>query len=352
MKAAVFLVAITLATFAVANTTNTSNGCLSDAALTAFGFKGTGKATKETEPKTCKNLYKDDGSCIEAGGVNTVIDELETKFTTNNTAWTNIDDTFTSWFKDVKGVLSDLWNKVTSSEKKEELTWEQQMGKAVKDAEDTQKACFTSYNTSTHGLTCLLSSAKASSFVTVSGKEYTVTTDNNLLQLAKECMPVMAAVCLYFKGADEAQVDAKQTAEQKAMCTEVVNYQDCIDKGGQDTTCLNNDRKEKILHKIWPAINQKIFPSVEAVASTTEKIKAKFTEIKDKVFSWIKSVTGSDTTTTTRLLEIASDVKIVLKFSDTGANLNTYGKESGKDVKHTTIYSTLAGLLVIAFSFL
>ena len=350
MKTTVFFLAITLATFTVAQDSNTSNGCLSDAALTAWGFKGTGKATKETEPKSCTNLYKDDGSCVEAGGVNTVIDELETKFTTNNTAWTNIDDTFTSFFKDVKGVLSDLWNKVTNSEKKEELTWEQQMGKAIKDAEDTQKECFINYNTSTHGLSCLLSSAKASSFVTVSGKQYTVTSDNNLLQLAKDCMPVLSAVCLYFKGADEAQVDAKQTAEQKAMCTEVINYQDCIDKGGKDTTCLNNDRKEKIIHNTWPTLNQKIFPSVEAVASTSEKIKAKFTEIKDKVFSWIKSVTGSDSSA--RILEIASDVKIVLKFSDTGANLGSYGKASGKEIKHTSIYSTLAGLLVLALSFL
>lgn len=353
MKASVFFILITLATFTVAQDANASSGCLSDSALTALGFKGTGKATKETEPKYCTNLYKDDGSCVEDGGVVTVIDDFESKFTVNNTAWTNIDDTFTSFFKDVKGVLSDLWNKVTSSEKKEELTWEEQMGKAIKDAEDTYNDCFININTNHHGLACLASSAKAGSFITVSGKDYTITTDNNLLQLAKDCMPVLSVVCLYFKGADEAQVDAKQSDDQKAMCTEVTNYQDCIDKGGEDTTCLNNDRKEKIVHRIFPATYKKIFPSVEAVVSTTDKIKAKFTEIKDKVFSWIKSVTSSDNKEeNARILEMAADVTFTMKFSDNGSNMSSYGKASGKVVKHVSVLSTLVGFFLVALSFL
>lgn len=343
---AMFLLAM-MAYTVVTETTTTANGCLADAALTAWGYTGTGKATKETEPTFCTNLYKDDGSCVAAGGFEKAIDYLETRFGENTVAWKNIDDTFTSFFKDVKGVLSDLWNKVTSSEKKDTLTWEEQMGKAVKDGEDHRDTCFKNYNEMQHGIACLVSSAKASSFVTVSGSEFTISVDNNLLQIAKDCMPILSATCLYFKGTEEAQVDVSQNAQQKAYCVEVNNYKDCMDKGGTDTTCLNNDRSQKIVMNIFPSQNLTIFPAVAAIESTSSKIKAKFTEIKDKAFSWIKSVTSSN-----RILDLATGTTIVLKFSSTGANLKSYGENSGKTIKSTSIFSVLTTLSVIMLAFL
>jgi len=333
----------------------TTDSCLDSDTLTKLGFTSA-TLEKVSEPSFCTDVYADPGRCITADTYETVVNKYQDEFTTHNMGYGTLVEMFDTFFGNIGESLSNLWDKVTGST--EEPTWKEKMAEEVKKAQDAHDDCFMGYNQVMMGVSCLLTSGKATQLAEVNGETIKITATKSMLDIVETCMPVISAVCLYFKGGEEAtDLTTPQTDEQKKLCEHHNTYEKCKKDGGNDTTCLDDSVREKFFEQMFQPYKNIWFPKVADVEGVTDKLLAWFEGAKDKVFSWFdkteetstdsssstdtSSNTDSSTTNTdtssARILE--STVTINFKIDTAGADLWAMGSKSGVTRKFTEIFS-------------
>ena len=330
------------------NCDGTVTGCLDKAVLAKVGMVGTDEAKKETAPKHCKALYTESGSCVAEGDIATVIESYQTEFSTANAAFKNIADIFDTFFGNIGESLSGLWDKVSgASAEDKKKTWKEEMAAQVKKANDTKDVCFKNFNTYQHGLSCLLSSAKAAERTTVTDALLTVKSDNTVLSLVTDCMDVMATVCMFFKGGKEAEVESKESQDQTNICAKVNEYEGCMEASGTLSSCLTAANKEAIFKMMFKPYKNALFPKVADVESYKDKVLGFFGDMKDKVFSWTKSTKDANPDTpAARILE--GTVDVTFTFAEDGQNMKKDGEDSGVEVKASSIQSVTVMIFAMA----
>jgi hypothetical protein len=332
-----------------------TDSCLDSETLTKIGFTSA-TLEKVSEPSFCTDVYADPGRCITADTYEAAVNKYQDEFTGHNMGYGTLVEMFDTFFGNIGESLSNLWDKVTGNT--EEPTWKEKMAEEVKKAQDAHDDCFMGYNQVMMGVSCLLTSGKAKQFAEVTGENIKVTATKSMLDIVETCMPVISAVCLYFKGGEEAtDLTTPQTDDQKALCALHNTYEKCKSDGGNDTTCLDDSVRESFFDKMYQPYQNIWFPKVADVEGVTDKLLAWFESAKDKVFSWFKSTddanssttetntetnneTNNETntdTTTTRILE--STVKVNFKIDTAGADLWAMGSKSGVTRKFTEIFS-------------
>ena len=267
-----------------------------------------------------------------------MVNKYQDEFTTHNAGYGTLVEMFDTFFGNIGESLSNLWDKVTGST--DEPTWKEKMAEEVQKAQDAHDDCFMGYNQVMMGVSCLLTSGVASQHATVNGNSIKINATKTMLDIVGTCMPVISAVCLYFKGGEEAtDLTTPQTDEQKALCAEHNTYEKCKKDGGNDTSCLDDSIREKFLTNMFAPYKNVWFPKVADVEGVTDKLLAWFDTTKDKVFSWFKSdetTTETNTeNTASRVLE--STVVVTFKIETTGADLWAMGGKSGVTRKSTNI---------------
>lgn len=349
MKMLNLFVLLTLASAAFAE--EGTDSCLAKATLESLGFTGPGTVTKVDSPTYCTDLYADPGRCIDADNIKTVIEMYQNEFTTHNGGYGELASIFDTFFGNIGESITALWSNVTGSDdENKEKTWKAKMAEEISNAKDAHDKCFKTYNQLTHGLSCLVSSGAAVQKTSLSGETLTVSITESSLQLVTDCMPVVSAVCMYYKGGEEAKLAIPQSDDQTALCTEHNTYVKCLSDGGNDSSCLTVDVKKKFFGYIYSPYKNKWLPSVQEVKDTTDKILEWFTSVKDKVFSWFKDTeeTSTETNSETRLLE--STMTLVFNFDSAGADLYAHGGKSGIEPKGINIHHF--GILSIMIAFL
>ena len=330
----------------------TTGSCLANDVLTGLGLTG---ATMEpiTDPTYCTEVYATPGRCITADTIKEYIEAKQTKFTEYNAGFVEIDDQFNTFFGNIGSSLAELWAKITDSTS--EKSWKDKMGEVTKKAEDSVNKCFMSYNQITHGASCFLSSGLAGQKAAVADKKITIDATDSVLQVVGDCIDVISAICLFWKGGDEAKVDTSQTEDQKKLCQEHQDYQKCITDGGAADSCLN-ERKEKIFELMYSYNSNKWIPDATNVKSVADKVLAWFSDAKDKIFSWFKSTdeanTSETTTETTTARLLAEDYEIVFKIvASDGADIWKIGGASGVTIKGVAIQACLKLMLLVPLFF-
>jgi hypothetical protein len=332
MKLSSILLILTISSVAWAEETTSS--CLSADTLTALGFTSA-TLEKVTDPTYCTDVYADPGRCITADTYATVVNKYQDEFTEHNAGYGKLVEMFDTFFGNIGESLSNLWDKVTGST--EEPTWKEKMAEEIKKAQDAHDNCFMGYNQVMMGVSCLVTSGVASQHTEVNGNNLKVTATKTMLDIVETCMPVISAVCLYFKGGEEAtDLTTPQTDEQKALCAEYNTYEKCKKDGGNDTSCLDDSVREKFLGNMFAPYKNIWFPKVADVEGVTDKLLAWFESTKDKVFSWFKSDETTNTETTTARV-LASEVNVSFKIDAAGADLWAMGGKSGVTRKSTNI---------------
>jgi hypothetical protein len=352
-----------------------TDSCLDSETLTKLGFTGAA-LEKVSEPTFCTDVYADPGRCITANTYEAAVNKYQDEFTTHNMGYGTLVEMFDTFFGNIGESLSNLWDKVSGGS--EEKTWKEKMAEEVKKAQDAHDECFMGYNQVMMGVSCLLTSGKAKQLAEVNGETIKITATKTMLDVVETCMPVISAVCLYFKGGEEAtDLTTPQTDDQKALCALHNTYEKCKSDGGNDTTCLDDSVRESFFEKMYQPYKNIWFPKVADVQGVTDKLLAWFDSAKDKVFSWFGSTKDSttenstdsnstndntttntndntttntndntttntnDNTTTntdsTRILE--STMTINFKIDTEGADLWAMGSKSGVTRKFTEIFS-------------
>jgi len=349
MKMLNLFVLLTLASAAFAE--ETTDSCLAKATLETLGFAGPGTLSVVDSPTYCTDLYASPGRCTDEGNVKTVIELYQDEFSTHNAGYSELASVFDTFFGNIGESITALWTKVTGDDdENKEKTWKAKMAEEISNAKENHDKCFMTYNQLSHGLSCLLTSGLAAQKSTLSGETLTVSTGESALQLVTDCMTVVSAVCMYYKGGAEAELTIPQSDSQKALCAEHNTYVKCLSDGGNDSSCLTVDIKKKFFANMFSPYKNKWLPSVQEVKDTTDKILEWFASVKDKVFSWFKDTDSetTETTTTTRLL--SSTMTLVFDFGTDGADLYAYGGKSGVPVKGINIHHF--GILSIMIAFL
>ena len=328
--------------------------CLDTTVLTNLGlFNVAGAESDDTsltsEHQFCKTLYTASGRCVTNDTIKTAIGVYQTEFSVTNKAFKNIADIFDTFFGNIGESLSALWTKVSgkSDDEQNKKTWKEEMAAKVKKANETKDQCFKNFNLYQHGLSCLLSSGKAVDRTSVTESQVTVTSDKTVLSLVTECMDVMATICMFFKGGDEAEVESKETDEQKAICQKVNTYEGCMEASGTETSCLSDSDKESIFNMMFKPYKNALFPKVADVESYKDKVLSFFGNVKDKVFSWTKSTDETNPETPpARILSESMDVTFT--FVADGQNLKKEGEDSGIEVQASSIKSVTVMILAMA----
>lgn len=313
--------------------------CLTKETLEKLGFTAADSIEKVSSPTYCTDVYADPGRCITADTIKTYIEKKQDEFTVSNSGYAQLVKMFDTFFGNIGEALSDFWAKITDNQ--EPKTWKERMSAQIKKAQDVHDTCFKTYNQITHGVSCLLSSGKALQETTVSSDKVTIKANNSALDLVPNCMEVVGAICLYFKGGEEAKVDTKQTDDQKMLCEEHATYEKCKSEGKNDETCLTTDIKKKFFNYMYAPLANKWFPKVTDIESVTDKMLEWFKNAKDTVFSWFKS----DGDSSERILESAMSIEF--DFSDSGYDTYQGGSKSGVEVKDAKLFSLGSLVLII-----
>ena len=350
-----YFVILTLASFAL--TEETTSTCLAKATLDSLGFSGEEAVTKVDSPTYCTDVYADPGRCIAADNIKTVIDKLQTEFSTYNSGYGQLTTLFDTFFGNIGESITSLWTKVTGSdEEKAEKSWKSMMAEEISLAKDAHDTCFKTYNQLTHGTSCLVTSGLADQKTSLSGTTLTVTISNSSLQLVSDCLPVVSAICLFYKGGEEApDLTIPQTQSQKDLCELHKTYAQCLKDGSNETTCLSDDIKKTFFAKMYAPFKNIWLPSVEEITSVSDKMLEWFSSVKDKVFSWFGNTedsteTTTDTTDTTASRILSSDMDVVFTFADDGADLYVMGGKSGVEVSGIQIqHFAILGLMITFF---
>lgn len=320
----------------------TAASCLEKANLEKLKTTAKDAIEKLTAPSYCTSVFKDPGTCVDEATVETAINYFQDKFTEYNAGYKKLVDMFDTFFGNIGSSLSELWDKIT--DKESEKTWKDKMAEEVKKAQDAHDKCFMSYNKISHGTICVLASGVAGQKATVDGNKIKLKATNSALQVVSDCLGVIAANCLFFKGGKEAELDTAQTDNQKSLCDKFSEYEKCISDGGNDTTCLDEDKKQKFFKHLYSLNTNSWMPDVTKVDSITDKMLEWFSNTKDKVFSWFKS-TDEANTTTSRIL--AEELTIEIEIDSTGADLWTIGGESGVTIKGIRIHQWLSLTIIM-----
>lgn len=332
----------------------TTDTCLPKATLEKLGFTGEGTNVKVDSPAFCTDVYADPGRCIAADNIKTVIENYQTEFSTSNAGYAQIATVFDTFFGNIGESISGLWTKVTGSDdEKKEKSWKSQMAEEVSKAKEVHDTCFKTHNQLTHGVSCLLSSGKAAQKSSESGETLTVSISKSATQLVTDCMPVISAVCFFYKGGAEAKLEIPQTQTQKDLCELHKVYVKCLADGKADAECLDDTIKQNFFEKMYAPYKSVWLPSVEEVTTTTTKLLAWFESVKDKVFSWFKNTDettpeSSGSSTTRRIL--ASTIEVKFTFVEDGADLYVMGGKS--QVKVIGIKIHHFGILTIMIAFI
>ena len=308
--------------------------CLEKAVLEKIGFTAADAIEKVTDPTYCTDVYADPGRCITADSIKTFIDAKQTLFSESNSGYGQLVEMFDTFFGNIGESLSNLWDKITDSTS--EKTWKDKMAEEVKKAQDAHDTCFKTHNQIMHGISCMLSSGVAGQKATVSGDVIKIKSGKAALQLVSDCMPVVAAICMFYKGGEEAKLEVPQTDMQKKLCEEHKKYEECMSKdGGTATTCLDEAAKKKFFPELYAPFKNIWMPKVEDVKGVTDKMLEWLGNTKDKVFSWFKST--DEETASGRMLE--GTITLEYEFEDDGYDIYAAGAKSGVEVKGVKIYS-------------
>lgn len=327
----------------VALTEGATDSCVAEATLKEFGFEP--KALEVVEsPTYCTDVFKTPGRCITADTIKAFIEKKETENTTAHNGFVQIDKDFNTFFGNIGSTFSDLWDKITSNEA--EKTWKDKMAEVTKKATDSVNKCFMSYNQVTHGVSCFLASGAAGQKTSIAAKKVTINATNSIHQVVTDCLDTLSAICLFFKGGEEAKLDTAQSADQKTLCTEHSDYQKCMIDGGNTTSCMTDARKEKIFNLMYSFTANKWMPDATKVSSVTDTIVKWFEGAKDKVFSWFKPTEG----TAARILEEVASVEFKI-VTENGADLWAIGGKSGLEKKGVNVYAWAIVSVMIAMFF-
>jgi L-rhamnose mutarotase len=335
---------LTFASFAF--TEETTSTCLADAKLTEFGLTGATMEAVES-PTYCTDVYKSPGRCVTADSIKAYIEEKQNKFTEYNAGYGQIDEDYNTFFGNIGSKLSELWDNITNSES--EKTWKDKMAEVTKAAEDNADKCFMSYNQVTHGVACFLSSGIAGQKSAVADKKVTIDATDSIQQVVTDCMDVVSAICMFFKGGEEAKLDTAQTDIQKTLCTEHNAYHECVSDGGSADSCMTSARKEALFNAIYSFTGNKWMPDPTKVKGVTDKILEWFDSAKEKVFSWFKPT--EETASAGRLLEEGSTIEF--KFTSDGQDLWVMGGNSGVERKNVSSlkWGIVAAMVAMFFRF-
>lgn len=306
--------------------------CLSKDTLGKLGFTAADSIEKVSSPTYCTDVYADPGRCIAADTIKAYIEKKQDEFTAWNAGYVKLTEMFDTFFGNIGETLSKIWASITNEKK--EKTWKEQMADLVKKSKETHDKCFKTHNQIMHGLSCMLSSAKAGQLLKVETSELEVNVSKTSLQVVVDCMPVIAAICMYYKGGEDAKLDIPQTDTQKEVCVKHQEYEKCMSgDSGTETTCLDDSKKEEIFKKMYNPYSNEWMPSVTDVEKFSDKMLEWLKNAKNTVFSWFKS---SDSTTA-RILE--STMKVKFKISESGYDCYGSGTKSGVPVKGIRLYS-------------
>lgn len=317
-----------------------TSSCLEKATLEKLGFTAA-DVEKVSSPTYCTDVYADPGRCIAADTIKTFIDGKQDQFSTYNSGYGKLTEMFDTFFGNIGESLSNIWSSITDSKK--DKSWKEQMAEAVSKAKENHDKCFKTHNQIMHGVSCLLSSAAASQKVTVDGSTLTIKISESALQVVSDCMTVVSAICMYYRGGEEAKLDIPQSDEQKALCEQHQVYEKCLADGGTETTCLDNDKKKPFFEKLYAPYKNMWMPAVTDIEKFTDKMSEWFSNAKDTVFSWFKS---DDSSSASRILE--SDMTIKFTVEEGGHDCYGGGEKSGVEVKGIKLFS--AGIVVSLIS--
>jgi L-rhamnose mutarotase len=324
--------------------------CLSDSTLTDFGFTAASMEAIDS-PSYCTDVYKSPGRCITADSIKAYIEAKQNEFSEHNAAYVQIDDYYNTFFGNIGAKLSELWANITNT--KTEKTWKDQMVEVTKNAEDTADKCFKSFNQVTHGVSCFLSSGIAAQKSSVSDKKVTIDATDSIQQVVTDCMDVVSAICMFFKGGEEAKLEIEQSDIQKTLCNEHNEYKKCVSEGGSADSCMTTERKEAMFNAIYSFSGNKWMPKPSVVQGISDKIIEWFDGAKEKVFSWFKptEVDASASASTRRILEEKYSVEF--NFKSDGQDLWVMGGNSGVERKNVMSlkWGIVAAMVAMFFRF-
>lgn len=171
----------------------TQQACLTEADLKKLGFSAALTASlpagkKIATPTVCKTLFKDHGACVDEAVVRTLL-EADQKLLLSRV--------------EIKGSLLSVLDSILNTSAVKDSATNKTKVQTVIDGltATTQKECFQNLDNTQQGVTCLLASALASDYVTISTAGAVVKVDTATTGVAlQKCLKWYDALCLTGTG--------------------------------------------------------------------------------------------------------------------------------------------------------
>lgn len=335
--------------------------CLSSETLASLGFDNTQDAEVIAAPTVCTDLFSSVGACVPEATV-------KAKLEADNADFADA----LSGYEAMYTAMIDLQVEIlTAAGATQEI-----IDAATAEVESDKEKCVMAYSTIQQGMTCYAASAAASDNVSSDSEIVININTANAGATLQACNKLVGFTCMFTAGVTvEADTDASISNEgfdfenetrYKDACTNLQSMKDCT------TTDCTNSAYDIFINTFFSPYDYTVFPS-EEIADKIAKMYDNAREIIEKAMEKAGESTTTETSTSTEtkssLLgqaakrrfvkrqlakrKLADKSTVSAKSSTTGADVVTYGGNSGVDKVEsgsTYVFSALIALVFAALA--